>query len=306
MRDVFFKRLYEIIRKDPSVILIIADTGGFFCQPIKDRLINVGIAEQNAVGIAAGLAHGGKRPFLFNMLSFASFRCYEQIRIDLCCANLPVTIVGTGPGFDYSTLGATHHATEDISVMRNLPDITILNPSDDVMAEAMVDYCAENPGLKYLRLDRTGTPLVYDKKKTFNLGKGYHQHHRGKDLCIIATGRMVTSALELAKRLRSRGIMSAVIDLFRIKPIRETELCKTLAPYKAIVTIEEHFVSGGMGSVILEVLANNTQNKQVMRIGIPDEFCRVYGDRSYLLKYNGLNLESMENRILALCPAGVQ
>jgi transketolase len=298
MRDAFFNRLYEIAKDDPSVILIIADTGGFFCKLFKKQLINVGIAEQNAVGIAAGLAHGGKRPFLFNMLSFASFRCYEQTRIDLCCADLPVTIVGTGPGFDYSTLGATHHATEDIAVMRNLPGITILNPSDDVMTKEMVDHCAKSPGLKYLRLDRTGTPLVYDKKKIINIEKGFCVHRRGKNLCIIATGRMVTRALELSKLLSRRGINSGVIDLFRIKPIREGALCKALAPYKHIVTIEEHFVTGGIGSVVLEVLANNAQSKQVIRLGIPDKFCRVYGDRSYLHKYNGLDLASLENSII--------
>lgn len=302
MRDVFFERLYERAEKDSRIILVLADTGGFFSkkfsQKLKKQFINVGIAEQNAIGIAAGLAQEGKKPFLFNILPFATLRCYEQIRIDLCCMNLSVSIVGIGAGFDYNTLGPTHHGTEDIGVMRGLPGMTVFSPSDNFMVREMVNYCIKKQGPKYIRLDRTGDPLVYDKNKKFNMERGFNVLHKGKDICIIATGRMVIRALELAKTLTRYSKNAGVIDLFKIKPIQEDLLCDALSPYRHITTLEEHFITGGLGSAVLEMLSNNAQDKQVLRLGIPDKFCRIYGDRSYLQKENYLDLESLQKRLL--------
>jgi transketolase len=302
MRDVFFERLYEIAKKDPKIILILADTGGFFCekfsQKLKKQFLNVGIAEQNVIGIAAGLALAGKTPFVFNILPFAALRCYEQIRIDLCCMSLSVSIVGTGAGFDYNTLGPTHHGTEDIGAMRGLPGMTVISPSDDIMAREMVNYCVKKQGPKYLRLERTGYPFVYDKNEKFNIERGFNVLRKGKDVSIVATGRMVMRALELAKTLSSHSINAGVIDLFKIKPIQEDLLCEALSPYEHIAAIEEHFIIGGLGSAVLETLSNNGIDKHVLRLGIPDKFCRIYGNRFYLQKENCLDLESLEKRLI--------
>lgn len=302
MRNVFFERLYELAREDPRIILILGDTGGFFCekfiQKLKKQFINVGIAEQNLIGIAAGLAQAGKIPVVFNIVPFAALRCYEQIRIDLCCMNLSVAIAGVGAGFDYNLLGATHHGLEDIAVMRGLPGMTVLSPSDDTMTKVMVDYCIKKDGPKYLRLDRTGMPLIYGANNEFNIERGFHVLRKGKNICIISTGRMVITALRLSEVLSRHSINAGVIDLFRIKPIRESLLCHVLSRYKYIVTLEEHFITGGLGSAVLEVLSKHAQNARVLTFGIPDRFCRLYGDRAYLQKKNCLDLESLKRRIL--------
>lgn len=302
MRNAFFERLYELAKEDSRIILMLGDTGGFFCERfirnLKKQFINAGIAEQNMIGIAAGLALAGKIPIPFNIVPFATLRCYEQIRIDLCCMDLSVSIAGVGAGFDYNTLGSTHHGLEDIALMRALPNMTVLSPSDDTMTKAMVDYCVKEKGPKYLRLDRTGIPLIYGANEKFDMERGFNILRKGNDFCIIATGRMVITALKLSEILNRHSIDAGVIDLFKIKPIREDLLCNSLSRYKNIVTIEEHFISGGLGSAILEALSNNIKNVRVLRFGIPDKFCKIYGDRDYLQKVNGLDLESIERRIL--------
>ena len=301
MRNIFFDTLYEASEQDPRIILINPDTAGFYCakyiQKFPQRYVNVGIAEQNSVGIAAGLALEGKIPFIFNILTFASLRCYEQIRLDMCSMDLPVTIVGVGGGYDYSVLGPSHQATEDIAVMRVLPGMTVLNSSDDVMAAMMVEYCVEKPGPKYLRLDRTGTPLVHEKK-LLDMEAGFHQFRFGKDVCIVATGRMINQALKMADVLNAHSIDAGVIDLFRIAPFPEESLCNAISCCRYVATLEEHFVAGGVGSALLEALSNQRLQRPLIRLGIPNKFCRVYGDREYLLKENALDVESLVARLI--------
>lgn len=302
MRDAFSEELYELAKKDPRVILVTSDTGAICHDEIRYKLssqyLNVGIAEQNMIGIAAGLAMSGKRPFVYAIATFAALRCYEQIRVDLCCMELPVVVVGVGAGFDYNTLGPTHHATEDLAVMRGLPVMTVLSPSDSLMAKKMVGYCIEKPGPKYIRLDRTGIPLIYSKDIEPNIEEGLSVLREGRDICIVATGRMVLRALELADALSLSSIDTGVIDLFRIKPVNEDYLCQILSCYEQIVAIEEHFITGGIGSVVLETLSNKGEPRSILRCGIPDRFCRVYGKREYLQKQNWLDLVSLKESII--------
>lgn len=302
MRDAFSEALYELAKKDSSVVLITSDTGAIchdkIRQELSNQFINVGIAEQNMIGIGAGLAMAGKRPFVYAIASFASLRCYEQIRVDLCCMYLPVTVVGVGAGFDYNTLGPTHHSTEDLALMRVLPGMIVLSPSDSLMAKEMVPYCVREPGPKYIRLDRTGIPMIYNESKKPDLQQGLTVLREGKDLCIIATGRMVLRALELAETLASDSLDVGVVDLFRIKPINENLLHEIVSRYPYIATLEEHSIIGGLGSAILEALSNKGGSYPVLRFGISDKFCRTYGDREYLQKVNALDLESLKNTII--------
>jgi len=302
MRDAFSEELYEWAKKERDIVLVTADTGAICHDKIRQELsnqyFNVGIAEQNMVGVGAGLAMTGKKPFLYAIASFATLRCYEQIRVDLCCMGLPVTVVGVGAGFDYNTLGPTHHSTEDLAVMRALPGMTILNPSDSLMAREMVGYCVKKPGPKYIRLDRTGLPLVYDETTKPDINRGLTVLREGRDLCIVATGRMVKRALELADALEENSIEAGVVDLFRIKPVNEVLLYETISRYSYIASLEEHFVTGGLGSVVLETLSNNGKSHPIFRFGIPDKFCREYGNRAYLQKVNNLDLESLTQAVL--------
>lgn len=300
MRDAFFERLYDIARKDKNVILVTSDTGAIchdkFKKYLKNQYINVGIAEQNMIGIASGLAMSGKKVFVYAIVPFATLRCYEQIKVNLCCMNLPVTVVGIGAGFDYSTLGPTHHGVEDIAVMKALPNMKVLSPCDSFMAQSLADICYKKKGPKYIRLDRTGVPLVYGKKKP-DINKGFSILKESKHMYIIATGRMTYRALLMAKEL-SKKIDIGVIDLFSIKPLNEKGIWQIIKNVSEVVTLEEHFIDGGIGSVIANVVAKHKKAPVLRTIGIDDKFCRCYGSRDDLYADNGLDLDSIINTIL--------
>jgi len=302
MRDSFFDSLFRVAKRNKDLILISADTGAIcldnFKKYLKRQYINIGIAEQNMIGIAAGLALSGKKVYVYAIIPFVTMRCYEQIRVDLCCMNLDVTVVGIGAGFDYSTLGPTHHGTEDIALMRVLPGMRIYSPSDSLMAELVAERTADIGGPKYIRLDRTGFPLVYQNKKEINFKTGFNILKRGKDLYIISTGRMVLTALNVAESLSGDSISVGVIDLFRIKPLERKKLIKEIKKVKNIVTLEEHFVNGGLGEIISRLLCEYGYQGDFKAVGIRDEFCRKYGQREYLLKYNLLDFESITEFII--------
>lgn len=296
MRDTFSDTLYDIAKKDERVILVTSDTGAIchdeFKQKLSKQYINIGIAEQNMIGVAAGLAMAGKIVYTYAIVPFASMRCYEQIRVDLCCMNLAVTVVGVGAGYDYSTLGPTHHGTEDIALMRTLPCMTVFSPSDSIMADALARISYDLSGPKYIRLDRTGFPLIYkDRKEDFL--KGMTVLKTGKDLYIIATGRMVYNALQIAEKLSKYSIDTGVVDFYRIKPINEELLFEIIDETPHLVTLEEHFVTGGVGSAISEILISKGKNIRFRRFGIPDEFCRRYGSREYLQEFNKLDIKTV-------------
>lgn len=301
MRDEFSLVLYNIARNNKQVVLVSSDTGAIchddFKRDFPEQYINVGIAEQNMIGFAAGLAKSGKIVFAYAIVPFATMRCYEQIRVDLCCMNLPVTIVGIGPGYDYSTLGPTHHGTEDIALMRALPEMNIFNPSDCNMVKVITPELIKIQGPKYLRLDRTGFPLIYQDAK-IDPYQGLISHGNGRDLCVIATGRMVFSALEVAKRLSGLSIKTTVIDLFRIKPLNRRLILDICNKVSGIVTLEEHFITGGIGSAISEILIEEGKAYHFLRLGIEDSFSRDYGDRDDLRKAKGLDVDSILQKII--------
>lgn len=301
MRDAFFEALYYLAKKDKNLILITSDTGAIchdkFKKELPGQYINIGIAEQNMVGVAAGMAMSGKTVFIYAIVPFVTMRCYEQIRVDLCCMNLPVTIVGIGAGFDYSTLGPTHHGTEDIALMRSLPEMTIYSPSDSVMADLIARIAYAQPGNKYIRLDRQGLPLIYKDKKDIDIPAGFCRLKQGSDLYIIATGRMVYNALQIARKLTAQSISTGVIDLFRIKPLNLTGIWPIIKDVSHLVTLEEHFVTGGIGSVISEVLAGKKKPPAFKPFGIPDQFCRKYGTRDDLQRLNKIDVASVTESI---------
>jgi len=301
MRDAFFDTLYNFARKNKDIILITSDTGAVCLDKFKKRLgkqyINIGIAEQNMVSVAAGMAMSSKRVYLYAIVPFATMRCYEQIRVDLCCMNLPVTIIGIGAGFDYSTLGPTHHGTEDIALMRSLPNMTIYSPSDTSMVKSIAKFSYGEPGPKYIRLDRTGYPLVYKNRKDVDVSRGFSVIEKGSDLYIIATGRMVYGALEVIKELSRHSISVGLIDLFRIKPFNAKDIWPIIKEARNIMTLEEHFITGGIGSLISEMLASKKRIPLFKPFGIPDCFCREYGTREYLCSINKIDPDSVVKSI---------
>lgn len=301
MRESFFKTLYNLAKKDKKVVLIAADTGALYHDKFKENLsyqyLNAGVSEQNMIGVAAGLALSGRIVYVYGIIPFVTMRCYEQIRVDICSMDLPVTIVGIGPGLDYSTLGLTHHAPEDITIIGALPGMKIYNPCDDLTAGLCVRACYKQAGPKYVRLDREGGPLVYRRIKDINFSDGFFLLKQGKDLYIIATGRMVFRGLEVAKSLSLSGISTGVIDLFRIKPFNEEGIWRVVKDVGYIVSLEEHFVKGGIGGFIAEMLAGKKKRPLLNTLGIDTKFCRGYGERNYLQRLNGLDISSIIDRI---------
>ncbi len=300
MRDAFFDRLYEIARGDRNVMLVSADMGApsldKFREDLGGQYLCVGIAEQSMITVATGLALSGKKVYTYAIMPFATLRCYEITRVDLSMMNLPVTIIGVGAGFSYDDSGPTHHSTEDISAMRALPNMTVLNASDSVMAAAFAGLSYQIPGPSYVRLDRQVLPTIYDQDTDFS--EGSIQHRPGKDVTIIATGNMVHSAFEISNKLEEQSIYAGVIDLYRLKPLNAQSLLKQIGNSEKIVTIEEHFLDGGMGSAVAEVLVDNDRAIPVKRFGIQDKYYYTYGGRSHIQSVCGLDVNTVTQAVL--------
>lgn len=301
MRDAFFNELYEIARQDRQVLLLSDDFGAPSLDKFKTDLsrqyIFTGVAEQNMVSLAAGLALGGKIVFMYAIAPFATLRCYEQIKVDLCCMNLPVTSLGVGAGYAYDKSGPTHHATEDIAIMRALPGMTILNPSDSVMAAAFAEITYKNPGPKYVRFDREKFPLIYDAQKN-DFSQGLTNLKTGGDLTIIATGIMVHQAFKVAEELAKHSIDAGIVDLYRLKPVNQELLLEVIGQSKPVVTLEENLISGGIGSIVAEILVDNGKTVPLKRIATQDQYCFKYGGREGLYTFLGLDVDNVTKTIL--------
>lgn len=288
MRDAFFEELFQIAYRDRNVILLMADQGAQamkkFEQKIPKQLINVGIAEQNMISVAAGLALAGKKVFVHAIANFTTLRCYEQIKVDLSIMNLPVTIAGVGAGFTYGSDGPTHHANQDIAAMRAIPGIRILNASDTVNQSAFPHLAYQIPQLTYIRFDKGNYPPLYNKRHNFLEGMG--EIIKGTDVVIISSGIMTHQAVTIANQYKSK---LGVIDIYQLKPLNEKRLYALLSPYKKIVVIEEHLSYGGLATIIADFLADHSLHKDFLRIGLPDEHSFTYGNRDYMHKQIGIS-----------------
>jgi len=300
MRDSFFDRLYEIAKRDRNLYLISADMGApsldKFRRDCKKQFINVGIAEENMVLVATGLSLSGKKAYIYAIMPFVTSRCYEMLKVDLSLMNTPVTAIGVGAGFGYDDSGPTHHCTEDITIMRVLPNFHIFSPSDSFMAYKLAEVTYKLKSPSYVRLDRKMLPQIYDEKTDFSDGLSILKE--GKDFYIIGTGNMTHRAIEVSEELEKYRINAGVIDLYRIKPINEKLLTKTVKNVKGIITIEEHLLAGGMGSAVVEVLVDNGINLPVKRFGVKNRYLYVYGSRENIQRVCGLDKNSVAKGIL--------
>lgn len=284
IRDAFFNQLYEIALQDKNVIVLTADMGvNEFARfrELKGQFYNVGISEQNMVSIAAGLALSGRKVYVYTMASFLQ-RAFEQIKIDICQMNLPVTIIGGCVGLSNSTDGYTHYSINDITCMRTLSNLTIYNPSCGVMAGAFARMSYESKSPLYIRLDKGDFYEPYIN--SFSFGAGLRQPRRHK-ISIIATSNMVSRALELGY---------GVIDLYRLSPLNAYTLKLYLEGIKQLFTLEEHLTCG-LGSIISEFLTDNNLNIPLTRLGVTKT--SPIGSREYMQKLNGLDVESLKETI---------
>ena len=300
MRDAFFDQVYEMAKENNDVVFLTADHGAFslvkFEKDFPDRYINIGISEQNMIGSAAGLAASGKIAFAYGITPFVSLRVLEQLTIDVASMNLSVNVVSVGGGFTYSTDGPTHQGLQDLSAVYTIPNMTILNSSDPASTRAFAKISVKESGPKYIRIEKGYLPDLRDDNHDFS--KGFHQLKEGKDLTIVATGAIVHEAIKVSDILyKEKGLKVGVIDLYRIKPLPSDDLIDVLSKATNILTLEEGYLDGGMGSIIATLLSDSGINSKFLRLGIENKFCFDYDSRESLLKLYEIDALSIVNKV---------
>ena len=292
----------ELAEKLDDIAMLTADLCFFsglerFKAKYPDKFYNLGIAEQNMIGVAGGMAKEGLIPYATTYASFATSRCLDQVRVNMAYMKLPIKLIGLTAGFGAGILGATHMSIEDIAIMRALPNITILSPADctEIIKCMLAAAQTENP--TYIRLTGpVNTPIVYQEDYSFEIGRAI-KLQEGKDLCIIATGSMVAEALDTSSILLEHGISAAVVNMHTIKPLDTEMLAHIQENYKLIVTLEEHSVIGGLGGAVCEYVAQNKKQTSVLNLGINDFFVHA-GDYRYQLEQCGLTAPQISSHIL--------
>ncbi len=278
--------LHKLMGENKNVYFVAADMGLQFPEIMTDfpeQFIDVGIAEANMVTISAGLAYSGKITYTNTLACFANMRVCEQIRTDCCYPNLNVNMFAQGRGLCYGFLGPTHHATEDIGILRSMANLTIILPADARETEKIVSAVAKHPGPTYIGLPRGNEPVVYEDDYEFQIGKAVTLQE-GNDVTLIAAGTMVVQALDAAEVLAKEGIKARVINMHTIKPLDEEAVIKAAKETGAIVTVEDHNILGGLGAAVAEVVVENCP-VPMKRIGIPDVFCSIGHFEELIEKY---------------------
>ncbi len=274
-RASYGKALVELGAENPDIVVLDADLSGStqtkkFADVYPDRFFNAGIAEANMMGMAAGLAVSGKTVFASSFAMFASGRAYEIIRNSIAYTGANVKICATHAGVTVGEDGASHQCVEDLSLMRTIPGMTVINPADDVSARALIKAAAAYKGPVYIRLGRAAVPVIYEEGKTFEIGKALRVRE-GKDAAILATGIMVNEALQAAEMLAAEGIECRVVDVHTIKPLDREEVIAAAKDCGCIVTAEEHSVIGGLGSAVAETVCKEAPCRMAM-VGVQDVF----------------------------------
>lgn len=305
MRDTFVKTLIEEAKKDSNIELVTGDLGFGVLKPYFEQLpnqfTNAGIAEQSMTGIAAGMALCGKTVFTYSIGNFPTLRCIEQIRNDCAYPHANVKIVCVGGGFVYGSLGMSHQATEDIAIMRALPEVTVVCPGDLVEAAEATKAIAHIPGTVYLRLGRGGEKRIHNKIENFQIGKAI-KIQDAKDDCdkkvaLFSTGAILDEATDAARMLEQAGIGVEEYSFHTVKPIDKDVILDCAKRYDYIVTVEEHNVVGGFASAVSEVITDSDEKAKLIKIGLNDEYCSKVGNQKYLRAQYGMVAEDIVNKV---------
>ena len=300
-RQSYGEALAKLGEKNKDIVVLDADLAAatkteLFKKEFPERFFDMGIAEQDMLGTAAGMATCGKIPYASTFAVFAAGRGYDQIRNSICYPKLNVKICATHAGISVGEDGATHQMLEDISLMRSLPNMTVLSVSDDTQTKWAVEEICKINGPVYLRLGRLASPIIYDENQKFEIGKGI-QIGAGTDATVIATGLMVSEAIKAMEELKEKGINIRVVDIHTIKPIDKELIVKCAKETKRIITIEDHSIIGGLGSAVCEVLAEEYPTK-VTRLGMKDTFGKS-GKAEKLLEYFGLSKDGIIKELMS-------
>jgi transketolase len=310
MRTAFIETLIDAAARDERVTLITGDLGFGVVEPFADRFpsqfINVGVAEQNMTGVATGLALSGRIVFTYSIANFPTLRCLEQIRNGPCYHNLNVKVVSVGGGLAYGSLGMSHHATEDIAVMRALPNMIVVAPGDPSETRAAVTAIAGRDGPAYLRLGRAGEPDVHAGPISFEIGCAVRVAN-GSDITLISTGGMLATAKKVASLMEQDGLRCRLLSMHTVKPIDSAAILSAAVETRLVVTIEEHSVIGGLGGAVAEVLAEcSGRIASLKRIGLPSIFVSRAGSRDYLAQQYGLSIEAIADAVRNASRAAVE
>lgn len=304
MRDQFARTVYDVAQYTPDVFIVVADISPAasmapFRAEFPERFINVGVAEQSMIGLCAGLALRGCRPFAYTIATFSIYRPFEQVRDDICYHNLPVTIVGIGGGIAYSTLGGTHHAQEDVAIMSALPNMTVLAPCDPGEAAAATRAAVERNGPVYLRLGKSGEPdLTSQAIDPFAFGR-IRRLRPGRDICILSYGPITKMAFDVAGAIEQEsGISVAVTSVHTLKPLDRDGIARVLQQFASVVVLEEHSPRGSLGSQVKEIAWESGARCRLTTFSLQDEFIHAFGSHAYLLGRHGLSVEAITRAVL--------
>jgi len=305
LRDTFARTLYQVAKKRSNVFIVVADispAGSMapFREEFPDHFINVGVAEQTMISLCAGLALRGCTAFAYTIATFSIYRPFEQVRIDLCYQNLPVTVVGIGGGVSYSTLGGTHHAQEDIAVVGAIPNMAVIAPCDPLETEAATWVCAERNGPTYLRLGKAGEPnLTGDAPEPFEFGK-VRKIKEGRDVCIIAYGPIMKMAFEVAEKLeRDEQRSVAIYSAHTVKPLDTAGIKRILDNFETVAVVEEHSVRGSLGGQVKQLAWDVRANCKLLTFSLRDEFIHQFGSQRDMWTAHGLTPEIIYDAIVA-------
>jgi len=305
MRDSLLERIHQLMKDDDKLYFVTADFGSPVLDRVRDnypkRFINVGIAEQNLINISAGLALEGYKVFAYAIAPFITMRCFEQIRVNLALLSnarkMNVTLIGVGAGYSYVVSGPTHQCYEDISLMRSMPNVRVLSPSDQFVSESLVSECVATEGIKYLRLDAQVLPQIYEEGFSFPRN-GFIEKEHGSDLCVISTGYMTHTAEALIVQLKGVGVSCGLVDLIDISHFSDKKMIETLENYKYVVSLEEGFSGrGGLDSRILNLINSYSLKCEYKNFGVEGGYQFEIGDRQSLHELVGIGMNVLFKKI---------
>ena len=294
MRDAFVRALTELAAEDPAVVLITGDLGfgvlTDFARRYPSSYLNAGVAEQNMTAVACGMALAGARAYTYSIGNFPTLRCLEQLRNDVCYHRADVTVVAVGGGLSYGQLGMSHFATEDLAILRTLPEMTVVAPSDPWQAYALIRQLHAAGGPQYLRLDKSSAGLP---EAPVTLGKA-RQVRPGSDAVIFASGGVLGQAVQAAEELAAAGVSLGVVEIHTLKPLDVEAICEAAGACRVVLTLEEHTVVGGLGGAVAEVcMEGGVRPERFVRLGLADSYPEVVGDQAYLRARHGLDRDGV-------------
>ncbi len=297
MRNAFAKKITELAGHDERLVLLSGDIGNRLFDEFKakfpTRFYNCGVAEAHMMGLAAGLAMSGLRPVCYTITPFLTYRCMEQIRVDVCYHHVPVVIVGTGSGLSYASLGATHHSCEEMGMLRLLPGLSVIAPADEMEVRGALEAVLKSNHPAYLRIGKKGEPVVHKTRPDFSIGKAIVVRE-GTDACLLAAGTILPVALAAADLLAGKGLSVRVVSFHTLKPLDTGLLRDAFSRFPLVGTVEEHSVLGGLGGSVAEWLAQQPKSSaRLARFGTRDEFLHLTCEQEEARAHFGLTAEAL-------------